>query len=135
MLPEIQAHGLCELWFQEDDAASHTARETMDLLKNHCGEHLNPRFSTLNWKPRSCNITPLDYFLWEYVKFEVFRNKPATIWTLWNLTLLVLFASYQSLSSNESPKIGHSEWTTSDVVVSNIYMISFSNSKCHKLGL
>ena len=79
MLSEIQAHGLGELWFPHDGATSHTARETMDMLRNHFGEHLISLFATVNWPPKSCDITPLDYFLWGYVKSEVFRNKPATI--------------------------------------------------------
>ena len=79
VLPEIQAHDLGEFWFQQDGATSHTAGETMDLLRNHFGEHLISRFATVNWPSRSCDITALDYFLWGYVKSEVFRNKPATI--------------------------------------------------------
>ena len=79
MLPEIQAHGLGGLWFQQDGATSHTTCETMDLLRNEFGEHLFSRFATENWPPRSCDITPLDYSPWGYVKSEVFRNKPATI--------------------------------------------------------
>lgn len=39
MLSEIQALGLCELWFQQD-CKSHTARATMTLLKNHFGVYL-----------------------------------------------------------------------------------------------
>ena len=72
-LPEIQAH------VHQDGAKSQTARETMDLLRNHFHEHLISRFATVNWPPRSCDITPLDYFLWGYVKSEVLENKAATI--------------------------------------------------------
>ena len=46
VLSEFQAHGLGELWFQQDGATSHTAHETMDLLRNHFGEHLISRFAT-----------------------------------------------------------------------------------------
>ena len=65
VLPEIQAHGLGEIKFQQgfNMATSHTARETVDLLRNHFGEHLISRFATVNCPPRSCEITPLDYFL------------------------------------------------------------------------
>ena len=79
VLPEIQAHGLGELWIQKDGATSFTALETMVLLRNHYVEHLISRFASVNWPPRSCDITALDYFIWGYVKSEFFRNKPATI--------------------------------------------------------
>ena len=35
--------------------------------------------SPVGWPPRSCDLTPLDYFLWGYVKATVYANKPATI--------------------------------------------------------
>ncbi|GFT65672.1 hypothetical protein TNCV_2934101 [Trichonephila clavipes] len=31
------------------------------------------------WPPRSCDLTPLDYFLWGYVKSLVFADKPQTL--------------------------------------------------------
>ncbi|GFU93114.1 hypothetical protein TNCV_206591 [Trichonephila clavipes] len=41
---------------------------TIDLLKNTFGDRLISRFGPVNWPPRSCDLTPLDYFLWGYVK-------------------------------------------------------------------
>ena len=32
-----------------------------------------------HWPPRSCNLTPCDFFLWGFVKSRVYANKPATI--------------------------------------------------------
>lgn len=79
LLPQIEANGLHDIWFQQDGATCHTARITMDLLGNHFGEQLISRFGPVNWPPRSCDITPLDFFLWGYVKSKVFVDKPATI--------------------------------------------------------
>ncbi|GFX05641.1 putative transposable element [Trichonephila clavipes] len=36
------------------------------------------RFGPVNWPPRSCDSTPLDYFLWSYVKSLVYADKPQT---------------------------------------------------------
>ncbi|GFV04108.1 putative transposable element [Trichonephila clavipes] len=33
----------------------------------------------VNWPPRSCDLTPLDYFLWGYVKALVYVDKPLTL--------------------------------------------------------
>ncbi|GFW94634.1 hypothetical protein TNCV_4246741 [Trichonephila clavipes] len=33
----------------------------------------------VNWPPRSCDLTPLDYFLWGYVKSWVYAYKPQTL--------------------------------------------------------
>ncbi|GFX18166.1 putative DD41D transposase [Trichonephila clavipes] len=67
-IPELNNHDVQELWFQQDGATCHTARATIDLLKDTFGDRLISRFGPVNWPPRSCDLTPLDYFLWGYVK-------------------------------------------------------------------
>ncbi|GFU21846.1 uncharacterized protein TNCV_3283271 [Trichonephila clavipes] len=67
-----------ELWFQQDGATCHTARATIDLLKDTFGDRLISRFEPVNWPPRSCDLTPLDYFLRGYVKSLVYADKPQT---------------------------------------------------------
>ncbi|GFX43122.1 hypothetical protein TNCV_2711661 [Trichonephila clavipes] len=57
----------------------HTARATIDLLKDTFGDRLISRFGPVNWPPRSCDLTPLDYFLWGYVKSLVYADKPQTL--------------------------------------------------------
>ncbi|GFX04332.1 uncharacterized protein TNCV_3974801 [Trichonephila clavipes] len=64
-IPELNNH-VQELWFQQDGATCHTARATIDLLKDMFGDRLISRFRPVNWPPRSCDLTPLDHFLWGY---------------------------------------------------------------------
>ncbi|GFT21085.1 putative DD41D transposase [Trichonephila clavipes] len=78
-IPELNNHDVQELWFQQDGATCHTARATIDLLKDTLGDHLISRFGPVNWPPRSCDLTPLDYFLWGYVKSLVYADKPKTL--------------------------------------------------------
>ncbi|GFV05436.1 putative DD41D transposase [Trichonephila clavipes] len=66
---------LTELWFQQDSATCHTSRATIDLLKKTFGDRLISRFGPVNWPPRSCDLTPVDYFLWGYVKSLVYADK------------------------------------------------------------
>ncbi|GFX43242.1 uncharacterized protein TNCV_2389501 [Trichonephila clavipes] len=77
-IPELNNHDVQELWFQQDGATCHTARATIDLLKYTFGDRLISRFGPVNWPPRSCDLTPLDYFLWVYVKSLVYADKPQT---------------------------------------------------------
>ncbi|GFW62735.1 uncharacterized protein TNCV_2624981 [Trichonephila clavipes] len=56
-----------------------SARATIDLLKDTFGDRLISRFGPVNWPPRSCDLTPLDYFLWGYVKSLVYADKPQTL--------------------------------------------------------
>ncbi|GFU82101.1 reverse transcriptase [Trichonephila clavipes] len=62
-IPELNNHDVQELWFQQGCATCHTARATIDLLKDTFGDRLISRFGPVNWPPRSCDLTPLDYFL------------------------------------------------------------------------
>ncbi|GFW01144.1 transposable element Tcb2 transposase [Trichonephila clavipes] len=59
-LPRPHNH-LEELWLQQDGATCPTARATIDLLKDTFGDRLISRFGPVNWPPRSCDLTPLDY--------------------------------------------------------------------------
>ncbi|GFV86322.1 uncharacterized protein TNCV_2093611 [Trichonephila clavipes] len=61
-IPELNNHDVQQLWFQQDGATCPTARATIDLLKDTFGDRLISRFGPVNWPPRSCDLTPLDYF-------------------------------------------------------------------------
>ncbi|GFV55293.1 tigger transposable element-derived protein 1 [Trichonephila clavipes] len=78
-IPELNNRDVQELWFQQDGATCHTARATIDLLKDTLGDRLISRFGPVNWPPRSCDLTLLDYFLWGYVKSLVYEDKPQTL--------------------------------------------------------
>ncbi|GFT32494.1 putative transposable element [Trichonephila clavipes] len=58
---------------------SHSLCATIDLLKDTFSDSLISRFGPVNWPPRSCDLTPLDYFLWGYVKSLVYADKPQTL--------------------------------------------------------
>ncbi|GFV56231.1 uncharacterized protein TNCV_3266381 [Trichonephila clavipes] len=57
-IPELNNYDVQELWFQQDGATCHTARATIDLLKDTLGDRLISRFGPVNWSPRSCDLTP-----------------------------------------------------------------------------
>ncbi|GFX95801.1 transposable element Tc3 transposase [Trichonephila clavipes] len=78
-IPELNNHDVQEPWFQQDASTCHTARASIDLLKDTFGDRLISRFGPVNWPPRSCDLTPLDYFLWGYVKSLVYADKPETL--------------------------------------------------------
>ncbi|GFS58978.1 hypothetical protein TNCV_69001 [Trichonephila clavipes] len=57
---------------------SHSSCQNQNL-KDTFGDRLISRFGPVNWPPRSCDLTPLDYFLWGYVKSLVYADKPQTL--------------------------------------------------------
>ncbi|GFT58407.1 putative transposable element [Trichonephila clavipes] len=81
-IPELNNHDVQELWFQLDGATCHTARAAIDLLKDTFGDRLISRFGHVNWPPRFCDLTPLDYFLDRStvrLKSLVYADKPQTL--------------------------------------------------------
>lgn len=76
---ELDDLDLDNMWFQQDGATCHTAGQTIDLLKTKFNERVISRNGPTNWPPRSCDLTPLDFFLWGHVKSMVYSNKPTTL--------------------------------------------------------
>ncbi|GFS57852.1 uncharacterized protein TNCV_2909381 [Trichonephila clavipes] len=115
-IPELNNHDVQELWFQQDGATCHTARATIDLLKDMFGDRLISRFGPVNWPPRSCDLTPLDCFLWGYVKSWVYADQPQTLNHLEdNIAMLLPIYGYKCWK--KSSKIGRLDWTTSEPAV------------------
>lgn len=75
--PAVQNHP--QLWFQQDGATAHTARDTMAVLRDIFGDRIISRRSVFSWPPRSPDLTAPDCFLWGYLKEKVYVNKPQTI--------------------------------------------------------
>ena len=74
--PELDEIDISNMWFQQDGAPCHTANETMALLKGKIGDWTIAKNGFVDWPPRSCDLTPLDFFLWGYVESKVFANQP-----------------------------------------------------------
>ncbi|XP_050310807.1 uncharacterized protein LOC126746540 [Anthonomus grandis grandis] len=77
--PQLDDMDLTDIWFQQDGATCHTARATLDLLHEKFNGFIISRGGDVHWPPRSCDKTPLDFFLWGYVKSQVYADKPETI--------------------------------------------------------
>ena len=60
-------------------ASNHTANVTINLLEIKFGEGVISRNGEVGWPHGSCDLTPLDYFPWGYVKSMVYDNRLATI--------------------------------------------------------
>ena len=76
--PKIDDMDTDNMWFQQDGATCHTPHATMDILHKRFEGMVISR-GDVNWLPRSCDLTPLDFFLWGYLKSQVYTNKPQTI--------------------------------------------------------
>ncbi|GFV49773.1 putative DD41D transposase [Trichonephila clavipes] len=131
-IPELNNHDVQEVWFQQDGATCNTDRATIDLLKDTFGDRLISRFGPVNWPPRSCDLTPLDYFLWGYVKSLVYADKPQTLDHL-EYNICRVIADIRSQMLDKSSKIGRPDWTTSESAV--VVLCQKSYLKCNATRL
>lgn len=74
--PKLNDMDVDDMWFQQDGATCHTADATMDILHERFESMVISRRGDVNWPPRSCDLTPLDFFLWGFLKSQVYANKP-----------------------------------------------------------
>ncbi|CAK9799243.1 Transposable element Tc3 transposase [Anthophora plagiata] len=79
LFPKIEEDDIDDIWFQQDGATCHTANVTIDLLRTVFENRIISRNADVNWPPRSCDLTPLDFFLWGAVKDKCYAKHPETI--------------------------------------------------------
>lgn len=68
-----------EVWFQQDGATAHTARRSREILRELFPGRLLSLHGDIAWPPRSPDLTPCDYFLWGYLKAQVYKHRPRTM--------------------------------------------------------
>ena len=66
-------------WFQQDGATPHTAKETLEFLRQKFENRLISFKTAHLWAPHSPDLNPLDFFLWGYAKENVYKNNPQTV--------------------------------------------------------
>ena len=64
------------MWFQQDGATCYTTDTTIYNLHGRFEGVVISRRDDVNWLPRSCDLTPLDFFLRGFLKSQVYANKP-----------------------------------------------------------
>ena len=68
-----------EQWFQQDGASPHTSNNSLAWLRERFHERLISRKCEVEWAPHSPDLNPPDFYLWGYLKDNVYRKKPQTI--------------------------------------------------------
>lgn len=78
-IPSLEEMNVRDVWFQQDGATAHTARDSMNLLRQYFPDRLISLRGDLPWPARSPDLTPCDFFLWGYLKSLVYVDRPQTI--------------------------------------------------------
>ena len=77
--PELKDMDVDDVHFQQDGAMCHTSSETIGLLLEKFPGRVISRNGDYNWPSRSCDLTPLVFFIWGYVKDKVYADAPQSI--------------------------------------------------------
>ena len=79
LFTQIEEEDIGNIWFQQKGAKYHTAEATIDVLRPVFEDPIVNRRADVVWPPRSCDLTPLDYYLWSAVKDKCYADKLETI--------------------------------------------------------
>lgn len=71
--------GTDRFWFQQDEAPSHMLPETFAVLGKMFGNKYISPYGPVNWPSKSCDLTPVNFFLWGYLKGKVYAQMPTTL--------------------------------------------------------
>lgn len=71
---ELHDDELREGYFQQDGATPHVTRENLNFLSEFFENRVISRNTQQIWPPRSCDLTPCDFFLWPFIKNSIYRT-------------------------------------------------------------
>lgn len=74
ILDDIPLEEVRNCWFQQDGAPPHNARPSVQYLNEHFPNSWIGTRGPVAWPPRSPDITPMDFFLWGYIKNWVYKH-------------------------------------------------------------
>lgn len=84
LLENIPINERASMWWQQDGAPPHFARQVTTYLDATFPARWIGRNGVIQWPPRSPDLTPLDFFLWGYLKEIVYVNQPRDVEDLQN---------------------------------------------------
>ena len=79
LFTKVEEEDIGNIWLQQNGATCHTAEATLDVLRPGFEDRVISRRADVVWPPRSCDLTPLNYYLWGAVKEKCYADKPKTI--------------------------------------------------------
>ena len=79
LFTKTEEEDIGNIWFQQNGVTCHTAEATLDVLRPVFEDRIISRRADVVWPLRSCDLTPLVYYLWGVVIDKCYADKPETI--------------------------------------------------------
>ncbi|GFT63457.1 uncharacterized protein TNCV_1835561 [Trichonephila clavipes] len=118
--PLHQKNGLFGALYGLVESLVRTSSKPMKATTDTFGDHLISRFGPVNCPPSSCDLTPLDYFLWGYVKSFVYADKPQTLDHLEDNIRRVIADIRPANVGKSHRKLDVQIWTTSELAMAAV---------------
>lgn len=68
-----------DLWFMQDGAPPHIGRNVRTWMQQNFAEHEIGRYGNIHWPARSPDLTPMDFFVWGWVKEKVYQEPVSSL--------------------------------------------------------
>ena len=69
-----ELHKVRSIIFQQDGARAHFPTDIRQYLDSHFHNRWIGRGGPMRWAPRTPDLTPLDFFLWDHVKSNIYKT-------------------------------------------------------------
>ena len=79
LYPKIEEEDIGNVWFQQDSATCYAAEATLDVLRPVLEDRIISRRANVIWPPRSYDLPPLYYYLWDALNDKCYTGKPEII--------------------------------------------------------
>jgi len=99
----IVGYNFAYTWFQQDGAGPHYSRGVRNFLDTEIFNWWIGRRGQIEWAPCSPDLSPLNYFLWDYLKGKVYVTKPRNLEELRQGLLKKLHSLLQNSSEMPYP--------------------------------
>lgn len=75
LLPSLEQEELGHIYFQQDGCPAHSTLQVREWLNLHFPDKWIGRFGPIHWPARSPDLTPMDFFLWGFLKQKVYKER------------------------------------------------------------
>ena len=83
--PELSSvANMQQVIFLRDGAPAHYSREVRTFLQEQFPDRWICRHGPIKWAPRSPDLTPCDFSLWDYIKSAIYETRPLDLQRLKN---------------------------------------------------
>ena len=134
LFTEIEEDDMDDIWFWQDGAICHIVNVTSDVMRTVFENRIINRNSDVNWPSQSCDLTPLDYFMWGAVKDKCYADHPETIEALKHEIEIAIHGieakTIENVLKNWVDRMGYCKASRGSHLNDVFHFIADSNSNC-----